>query len=211
MVLRISGETFTLESAWRDERNILLGLRRSTLNASMYDSLWSQRKTIQALVASHLGLSSNAQCVVEPPKAWVKGKFNVCVFLQVEDNAGHISRKVFRCPIAHKVGDHEDAVDEKIRAEVANYVWVEENCPEIPTPRLIGFGFGNNSEVSDPPLSITELSNDNSIHMTRIYHCSTAGSFEPLGFSDGLCTHGFNFLHTPEDTALPVSLSRICY
>jgi len=43
----------------------------------------------------------------------------------------------------HKIGYPEaaDAVDEKIRSEVANYGWIEKNCPEVPIPNLISLGF----------------------------------------------------------------------
>lgn len=144
--LNLSNEKFTLQTACRDERNILHGLQQSSLTAHMLDDLWAQREAICSIAASHLGLLRDTQCVVEHPDNWIKGRFNVCVFLHVEDNAGLVSRKVFRCPMPHKVGDSR-TLDEKIRAEVANYVWVEAQCPEIPTPHLIGFGFGKSAQV----------------------------------------------------------------
>lgn len=52
-----------------------------------------------------------------------RGQFNICVNVQVTDNYHRTSRMVFRCPMPYKFGVQEapDAVDEKIRSEVANY------------------------------------------------------------------------------------------
>lgn len=38
-------------------------------------------------------------------------------------------------------------VDEKMRCEVAAYVWIQKNCPEVPIPNLLGFGFPGGSNV----------------------------------------------------------------
>ncbi|KIW85238.1 hypothetical protein Z517_00628 [Fonsecaea pedrosoi CBS 271.37] len=35
-------------------------------------------------------------------------------------------------------------MDEKVRSEAATYIWMQQNCPEIPIPYLWGFGIGNN-------------------------------------------------------------------
>ncbi|KAK6385475.1 hypothetical protein LTS17_001043 [Exophiala oligosperma] len=34
-------------------------------------------------------------------------------------------------------------MDEKVRSEAATYIWMQQNCPEIPIPYLWGFGIGN--------------------------------------------------------------------
>ena len=49
----------------------------------------------------------------------------------------------------HKVGEQYSpgAVDEKIRAEVATYGWIETNCPEIPIPYLHAFGLSSDLQV----------------------------------------------------------------
>ncbi|KAH8729162.1 hypothetical protein BGZ61DRAFT_529415 [Ilyonectria robusta] len=37
-------------------------------------------------------------------------------------------------------------VDEKLRCEAATYIWLQQNCPDVPIPRLFGFGLpGSNS------------------------------------------------------------------
>jgi hypothetical protein len=40
-------------------------------------------------------------------------------------------------------------VDEKLRTEAATYIWLQSNCPNIPVPRLFGFGFPGTQSVLD--------------------------------------------------------------
>lgn len=49
----------------------------------------------------------------------------------------------------HKVGEEyrPGAMDEKIRAEAANYAFVGEKCADIPVPHLAGFGLSNDQQV----------------------------------------------------------------
>ncbi|TWU77001.1 hypothetical protein ED733_007536 [Metarhizium rileyi] len=37
--------------------------------------------------------------------------------------------------------------DEKLRTEIATYVWLEENCPDVPIPTLHAFGFPDGFHV----------------------------------------------------------------
>lgn len=144
MALNLStGERFSLSAAQRHERNLLAKFHQSQATKQLYQDLWHDRKAIEAIAAHHLGLSgSSAICTVQPMESWLKGQFNICVLINVQDGDGETRRKIFRCPMPHKVGeqDFSGAVEEKIRAEVAAYVWIEKNCPEIPIPQLHAFG-----------------------------------------------------------------------
>lgn len=144
-----NGKRLTWEEARGEEINVLHKLRRSTKSRRLRDQLWLQKSQIQTIVARHLGLRSSSQCNIFSPNTWNRGQFNICVNVQVIDNYYQTSRIVFRCPMPHKFGVQEapDAVDEKIRSEVANYGWVETNCPDVPIPRLIGFGLSNGEQV----------------------------------------------------------------
>jgi hypothetical protein len=63
------------------------------------------------------------------------------VHVLVTNNCSEVSRKIFRCPMPYKVGlITPDAVNERIRSEVASYAWIEQKCPNIPITQLIGFG-----------------------------------------------------------------------
>ncbi|KAM3414212.1 hypothetical protein BST61_g10870 [Cercospora zeina] len=136
-----SGRRLSLEDAQTEERDVLRQLRRCEERSQMFTRLWAQRSQIQTAVAGHLGLRSTSQCVVQSPAVWNRGHFNICVHVQVTDNCGDVSRKIFRCPMPHKVGQPaSDAIDEKIRSEAASYAWVEQECPNVPVPHLIAFG-----------------------------------------------------------------------
>jgi hypothetical protein len=150
MELSISnGDRFTLKAAQKNERNILSRLKRSDCTARLYRDLWRDRKTIEAITAHHLGRIDPSACCVQDTATSMKGQFNVCIPVHVHEADGSISKTIFRCPLAHKVGERYSpgAVDEKMRAGAGVYAWVEENCPDIPTPRLHAFGFSPDLQV----------------------------------------------------------------
>jgi hypothetical protein len=150
MELSISnGDRFTLKAAQKNESNILSRLKRSRCTAKLYRDLWRDRKIIEAITAHHLSRIDPSTCVVQDTVTWMKGQFNVCIPIHVHEGDGSISKKIFRCPLAHKVGERYSpgAVDEKMRAEAGAYAWIEENCPDIPTPRLHAFGFSPDLQV----------------------------------------------------------------
>lgn len=150
MALAVSGgETFTLSEARRSERNILARLQRSHATKQLYQDLWRERAMIEAVVAHHLGRVDPSACNVQGMATWLMGQFNICIIVHVHHNDYRTSKVIFRCPIAHKVGEQYSpgAVDEKMRAEVATYGWIEANCPDIPIPCLRGFGFSRRLQV----------------------------------------------------------------
>jgi hypothetical protein len=150
MVLTASGgQSFSLSAAQRNERNILAKLQRSHATKQLYHDLWHERKAIEAVVAHHLGRADPSSCVVQGINTWLIGQFNVCVIVHVHDDDGKISKKTFRCPMNHKVEERytPGSVDEKLRAEVATYAWIEINCPDVPVPLLHGFGLSSGLQV----------------------------------------------------------------
>lgn len=54
--------------------------------------------------------------------------------------------------LTHELAEtrYEGSIDEKLGGEVGAHVWVEENCPEIPSPQLFGFGFTDGRQVGIP-------------------------------------------------------------
>lgn len=78
-------------------------------------------------------------------------QFHVCVFVEVK--SGNSARKViFRCPMPHKLAEarYPGSIDEKLSSEVGAHIWIEENCPEIRSPHLFGFGMMDGRHVSHP-------------------------------------------------------------
>ncbi|EED17256.1 conserved hypothetical protein [Talaromyces stipitatus ATCC 10500] len=58
----------------------------------------------------------------------------------------HLEKRVLiRFPLPYRVGEdfRPGNGDEKIRCEAGTYAWIQENCPEIPIPRLYGFGMSS--------------------------------------------------------------------
>ena len=56
---------------------------------------------------------------------------------------------MIRFPLPYKLGESSNPgnMDEKVRSEVATYIWMQQKCPEIPIPYLWGIGIGNNLHV----------------------------------------------------------------
>ena len=100
-------------------------------------------------MAEHLGVPGQGSCLVMPPDDWIHGSFNVCLPVKVDDGRSLIAR----FPLPYKVGDMNNPgnSDEKLRCEAAAYAWINENCPNVPLPRLWGFAFSNGVCVSDRP------------------------------------------------------------
>ncbi|KXT14119.1 hypothetical protein AC579_91 [Pseudocercospora musae] len=151
MALSISGGgTLSLSAAQRNERNILARLQQSQARKQLYQDLWDNRRTIEAVTAHHLRIAGSSACVVQDTDTWFRGQFNICILVHVQDGDGRTCRKIFRCPMAHKVGEEyfPGAMQEKMRAEVATFAWIESNCPGIPIPRLHAFGLSNNLQFT---------------------------------------------------------------
>ncbi|KAL8977811.1 MAG: hypothetical protein Q9205_006466, partial [Flavoplaca limonia] len=55
-------------------------------------------------------------------------------------------RVMIRFPLPYKVGEEDfpGNAEEKLRCEAATYVWLQQHCPDVPIPRLLGFSFGDN-------------------------------------------------------------------
>ncbi|AEO62414.1 uncharacterized protein THITE_2061567 [Thermothielavioides terrestris NRRL 8126] len=146
--LEIAGQgPITLEDALEEEYNVISRLSYGPANEKLYRELWEERSSIEALTRHHLGLSKRDSCKVLPPASWIRGAFNVCVFVDVRRAVHHGSseRVVFRCPLPHKLAEarYPGSIDEKLSCEVGAHIWVEEHCPEIRTPHLFGFGFSD--------------------------------------------------------------------
>lgn len=58
-------------------------------------------------------------------------------------------------------------MEEKLRTEIATYLWLEENCPDVPIPVLHAFGLPDGSIVCIPtpvPVFLSFLANSLSLH-----------------------------------------------
>ena len=131
----------TYTAAAGNETNLLASLQDDKKAADLRAELWAQRYTIQSIIRNHLRLNEHDTCKVLPQNCWIQGGFNICVMVET------ISRSttryiVFRCPLKHGLAERQ-LIEEKVNCEVATYIWMQENCPEIKIPMLYAFGFTN--------------------------------------------------------------------
>ena len=136
------------QSAIDHQSNILKKLNNVQETRDVYAYLFERTSDIRALTAHHLGVD-RAQCVVSHWEEWIRGSFNVCIPVRVEGQYGETDKTVLmRCPMAYALGKDTGIVDEKIGCEVATYAWMQDNCPEVNIPDLLGFGFSDGRKVS---------------------------------------------------------------
>lgn len=55
---------------------------------------------------------------------------------------------MIRFPLPYKVGElnYPGNANEKVRCEAATYVWIRENCRDVPIPHLWGFAFAADAQ-----------------------------------------------------------------
>ncbi|KAJ5900366.1 uncharacterized protein N7473_004436 [Penicillium subrubescens] len=136
----LRGNEISLEDALTDDDNILHRLDYPQKQQAFCSYLLDHKADIESLVSFHLGVNL---CEIADQVDWLFGSYNVCIPVYVNRPSG--KRVLFRIPLPFKVGEeaHPGNSDEKLRCEVATYIWIRENCPTIPIPFLHGFAFLN--------------------------------------------------------------------
>ncbi|OBT56003.1 hypothetical protein VE04_03024 [Pseudogymnoascus sp. 24MN13] len=73
----------------------------------------------------------------------------MCLPVYIDHWKKRPGRKVMiRFPLPYKVGElnYPGNANEKVRCEAATYVWIRENCPDVPIPHLWGFAFAADAQ-----------------------------------------------------------------
>jgi hypothetical protein len=145
----IRGNTISLEDALTDDDNILHRLDYPQKLKVFCSNLLTHRRDIESLVSFHLCVKN---CRVADEADWLFGSYNVCIPVYIGPQTEE--RVLFRVPLPFKIGEETSPgnTDEKLRCEVATYIWIRENCPDVPIPVLHGFAFSNGRAVSKPVL-----------------------------------------------------------
>ncbi|KAL4942080.1 hypothetical protein BDV06DRAFT_222499 [Aspergillus oleicola] len=139
----------TLSDAETEEDDMRPRLLWAQQRGTFYAELEAKRGEIKAVVASHCGLTNPDLVHVSPMYDdkrlfWIHGSFNVCIPVTVEQLGTSLpaNKMALRVPLPYKVGEHyyPGNCEEKIRSEAATYIWINENCPDVPTAVLRGFG-----------------------------------------------------------------------
>ena len=70
-------------------------------------------------------------CQVGDVKTWIFSSFNVCIPVYINPPSNALV--LIRILLPYKLGEakYPGNVDEKLRCEVASYLWIHENCLEI--------------------------------------------------------------------------------
>ena len=77
---------------------------------------------------------------------------------------------MFRFSLPYKVGElgYPGNADEKLRCEAAMYIYIQENCPDVPILKLWGFGFKNGSIVRLHLVSLIDTYQQHSLQHLRM-------------------------------------------
>jgi len=140
----------TLAKALDEEDNALFPLACSLQREDFLFWIYEHRKNFKALVSLHLGLTNSETCRFGEFREWKHGTFNVCVPVYIDNWRTHPGKRVLlRLPLPYIVGEstRPGNADEKLRAEVAVFIWIRVNCVDIPIPFLWGFGFPSGQSV----------------------------------------------------------------
>ncbi|KAJ4266990.1 hypothetical protein NW762_003088 [Fusarium torreyae] len=142
----IKNNLHTLNTAAEAEDNLVLLSTHQDAADKFKVELWHQRQSIAALIKYHLRLPQSAVCTILPRESWLQGGFNICVLVDVT-TVDSSKKLIFRCPMPHMFAEHlyPGTIDEKVSCEVATYIWMHENCPDIRIPNLFAFGFADGS------------------------------------------------------------------
>ena len=145
--LTLNGEV-TLQNAQQSVNNMLLQFDLPEREQEFLRYLVKSRDVVATAVAQQMNASYPPSCEVLPSSEWIKGSFNVCIPASVSDH--EIQRVIIRFPLPHKIGElhFPGNMDEKLVTEAATYAFLDENCPEVPKPRLLGYALSDGRRVS---------------------------------------------------------------
>ncbi|KAL2871679.1 kinase-like domain-containing protein [Aspergillus lucknowensis] len=121
--------------------------RSSSKQEEFWSHLHAHKADIEELVSFHLRVS---RCEVADAADWLFGSYNVCIPVCL--NPTSEERVLVRIPLLFKTGEANNPgnVDEKPRCEVATYIWMRQNCPDVPIPRLYWVSFPDETTRSHP-------------------------------------------------------------
>ncbi|KAJ5925860.1 hypothetical protein N7454_007370 [Penicillium verhagenii] len=144
----LRGGPITYKAALEEEENMLLYLDYPEQRIDFFTSIYSNREEIEKVASYHLGLGSDS-CQFGEVNEWLHGSFNVCIPLYVGRKGQPREKRLLLGSLCRESAYPGD-VDEKLRCEVATFVWLQENCPEVPIPRLWGFGLVGGQSFTTP-------------------------------------------------------------
>lgn len=133
-----------MEQALDDDWDMIPTLTAFAKTREFCRDLESRRQSLEVLISRHLGISST-EFVLLGQENWVWGSFNICLPIDIKpsNRKSTLPRQaILRFPLPFRCGEDYSPgnVEEKLRCEAATYIWLQQNCPTIPIPRLLAIG-----------------------------------------------------------------------
>ena len=169
---RLLHGSITYSAAQECERNILHEIDYWEQETEFISYLYRRRDSIRSVVAQHLGLDAVDKCHVTEPDQWMRGSFNICIRVDIDDQSqGQGRRVIMRFPLPYRIGETPcpGNMAEKILCEAGTYAWLQENCPDVPIPHLYGFGLSTGQTVRSSNHPSRFISNQLSLPSLVIY------------------------------------------
>jgi hypothetical protein len=134
----------TLEEALDDDWDMIPTLIAFLKTRKYCQYLDRNRTHLEQVISRHLGIPST-DFVLLSQDHWVWGPFNICLPVDIKrtNRTSRLPRQaILRLPLPFRCGEDYSPgdVEEKLRCEAATYIWLQQNCPSIPTPRLLAIG-----------------------------------------------------------------------
>lgn len=149
--IQLDHELVTFEEARSRDFNVIHRYNQVALVKELYGLLWSEKDAIAATVQAQLG-QKEARCSVTSPREWIRGKFNICIPIEVKSRLFE-GKLIMRCPVPSALAESQypGTITEKLRSEIGAYVWMQQNCQDIRIPRLLGFSILDRHVWKPPP------------------------------------------------------------
>ncbi|RFU31823.1 hypothetical protein B7463_g4503, partial [Scytalidium lignicola] len=128
---RLLREEITYSAAQDKEVNILHQLGYHDKQQNFFNKISYKIDWIEAVVAHYLRFSSPNACHVASMQNWFHDSYNVCIPITI---TGWM--------VKQQCGQHV-----LLRLPLPAYVWLQENCPDVPIPRLYGFAMSTGEVV----------------------------------------------------------------
>ncbi|KAM4063810.1 aminoglycoside phosphotransferase [Hirsutella rhossiliensis] len=129
----LGGETIGLRSAETCPDNILVELEYPRLDNEFRQEIIGKKNDIEAMVCHLLGIRA---AYMWGEGQWQSGSFNLAIPIEV----GHGKRVFLRLPLPYRNANLHSA-DEKLRTEIATYIWMEDHCPERNYQHALSTGY----------------------------------------------------------------------
>ena len=135
-------DTSSLKAAIESEENILVSMHYAKFQRQLCSSINAQKAELEELICNILQVPT---CRIIPSGLWRSGSFNLAILVRLPTG----KNVYLRLPFLHRIGEHmfPGNAEEKLRTEIATYLWLHEHCPDVPIPTLYAFGLPDGSVV----------------------------------------------------------------